>query len=82
MVIAELEPLAGIGYEFVDKVVGGAIPREFIQPINNGIMESLKMASCWMDFKATSLFDGSSTMLTHQKWHFKIAGSMAFRDIQ
>lgn len=74
---------AGKGYEFVDKIVGGAIPKEYIQPINNGIIEASKngvLAGYEMvDFKIT-LLDGSYHDVDSSEMAFKIAGSMAFKE--
>ncbi|MGD9901097.1 MAG: elongation factor G [Spirochaetales bacterium] len=74
---------AGKGYEFVDKIVGGVIPKEYIQPINNGIIEASKngvLAGYEMvDFKVT-LFDGSYHDVDSSEMAFKIAGSMAFKE--
>ncbi len=80
----EIEPREqGAGYEFVDKIVGGAIPKEFIQPINNGIIESMKSGVLagyeTMDIKVT-LYDGSFHDVDSSEMAFKIAGSMAFRE--
>lgn len=82
--LIEIEPLpSGSGYEFVDKVVGGSIPKEYIQPINNGIMESLKTGVLagyeTVDFRVT-VYDGSFHDVDSSEMAFKIAGSMAFRD--
>jgi len=82
--IIELEPLEpGKGYEFVDKIVGGAIPKEFIQPINNGITEAKQngvLAGYEMvDFRVT-LLDGSFHDVDSSEMAFKIAGSMAFKE--
>ena len=78
-----MEPLErGKGYEFEDKIVGGAIPKEYIQPINNGIIEAKQNGILagyeTMDFKVT-LFDGSYHDVDSSEMAFKIAGSMAFK---
>ena len=83
-VVIELEPLeAGKGYEFVDKIVGGAIPREFIPAVDEGIREAAKNGVLAgfevMDFRAT-LLDGSYHEVDSSEIAFKIAGSMAFKD--
>jgi elongation factor G len=74
---------AGTGYEFVDKTVGGSIPKEFIAPIDKGIQEA-KMAGILagyetVDFKIT-VVDGSYHDVDSSEMAFKIAGSMAFKD--
>ncbi len=80
----EIEPLEpGKGYEFVDKVVGGSIPKEFIQPINNGIMEAKQTGVLagyeTVDFRVT-VYDGTYHDVDSSEMAFKIAGSMAFKD--
>ena len=82
--IIEMEPLEpGKGYEFVDKIVGGAIPKEFIAPINAGIMEAKQngvLAGYEMvDFRVT-LVDGSFHDVDSSEMAFKIAGSIAFKE--
>ncbi len=79
-----LEPQEpGKGYEFVDATVGGSIPKEYIQPINNGIMEAAKAGPLAgyevVDFKAT-VFDGSFHPVDSSEMAFKIAGSLAFKN--
>ncbi len=79
-----LEPQeAGKGYEFVDETVGGSIPKEFIQPINKGIMEASKNGILAgyevVDFKVT-VYDGSYHDVDSSEMAFKIAGSMALKD--
>ena len=79
-----LEPQQpGAGYEFVDATVGGSIPKEFIQPINNGIVEASKTGPLAgyevVDFKAT-VFDGSFHPVDSSEMAFKIAGSLAFKN--
>ena len=73
----------GKGYEFVDKIVGGTIPREFINPINQGIQESLTTGGQAgypvVDIKAT-LVDGSYHDVDSSEMAFKIAGSLALKD--
>ena len=82
--VIKLEPLEpGSGIEFVDKVVGGAIPREYISAVEKGIMEASANGPLGgyevVDFKAT-LFDGSYHDVDSSEIAFKIAGSMAFRN--
>ena len=82
--IIEMEPLpAGSGYEFVDKTVGGSIPKEYIQPINNGIAEARMNGVLagyeTVDFRVT-VVDGSYHEVDSSEMAFKIAGSMAFQD--
>ena len=79
--IIKLEPGAkGSGYEFVDKIVGGTIPREYIKSVNAGIGEALDPGPYagypMVDVKAT-LFDGSTHDVDSSEMAFKIAGSMA-----
>ena len=82
--IIEMEPLEpGSGYEFVDKTVGGSIPKEYIQPINNGInearMNGVVAGYETVDFKVT-VIDGSFHEVDSSEMAFKIAGSLAFQD--
>ena len=82
--LIEMEPLEqGAGYEFVDKTVGGSIPKEFIQPINNGInearMNGILAGYETVDFKVT-VYDGSFHEVDSSEMAFKIAGSLAFKD--
>ncbi len=79
-----LEPLpAGTGYEFVDETVGGCIPKEYIQPVNQGIQAAAKSGVLAgyevVDFRAT-VYDGSYHEVDSSEMAFKIAGSMAFKD--
>jgi elongation factor G len=79
----ELEPLPrGAGFEFVDKIVGGAIPRQFIPSVEKGIVEAknegvLAGFPC-VDFRVT-LYDGSFHDVDSSDMAFKIAGSMGFK---
>ncbi len=82
--VIKLEPLEkGKGYEFVDKTVGGSIPKEFIQPINNGIKEAAHSGVLAgyevVDFRATVL-DGSTHPVDSSEMAFKVAGSLAFKE--
>ena len=74
---------AGKGYEFINAVVGGAIPKEYIPAVDAGIqgaMEAGVMAGYpVVDVKVT-LFDGSYHEVDSSEMAFKIAGSMAFKD--
>lgn len=79
-----LEPQeAGKGYEFVDETVGGSIPKEYIQPINNGIKEASLNGPIAgyevVDFKVT-VYDGSYHEVDSSEMAFKIAGSLAFKE--
>ncbi len=80
----KLEPQEpGKGYEFVNNIVGGVIPKEYIEPINNGIKEASQTGVLagyeTVDFKVT-LYDGSYHEVDSSEMAFKIAGSMAFKD--
>ncbi len=79
-----LEPQEpGKEYEFIDETVGGSIPKEFIQPVNKGIMEAAKNGILAgyevVDFKVT-VYDGSYHDVDSSEMAFKIAGSMALKD--
>jgi elongation factor G len=73
---------AGKGYEFVNKIVGGSVPREYIPAVDKGIAEALDggvLAGYPMvDIKVT-LFDGSYHEVDSSEMAFKIAGSMGFK---
>ncbi|HEV2614190.1 MAG TPA: elongation factor G [Gammaproteobacteria bacterium] len=80
----KLEPLErGKGYEFVNAIVGGAIPKEFISPVDKGIKEQMENGVIAgypvVDVKVT-LFDGSYHDVDSSEMAFKIAGSMAFKE--
>jgi len=74
---------AGKGYEFVNEIVGGVVPREYIKPVDQGIKEALEggvLAGYEMvDVKAI-LYDGSYHEVDSNEMAFKIAGSMAFKE--
>ncbi|MBC7998929.1 MAG: elongation factor G [Leptolyngbya sp.] len=83
-VVIELDPLeAGAGFEFVNKIVGGVIPKEYIPAVENGIREALLggvMAGYpVIDLRATLVF-GSYHEVDSNEMAFKIAGSMAFKE--
>jgi elongation factor G len=82
--VIKLEPgEKGSGYEFVDKIVGGTIPREYIKPVDQGIREALLTGIFagypMVDVKVT-LFDGSFHDVDSSEMAFKIAGSLAVKD--
>ncbi len=73
----------GKGYEFVNAIVGGAIPKEYINSINNGIQEALESGILGgypvLDIKVT-LYDGSYHDVDSSEMAYKIAGSMGVRE--
>jgi elongation factor G len=73
----------GAGYEFVDKIVGGKIPREYIGPVDAGIQEAMDSGILAgypvVDIKV-ELIDGSYHQVDSSERAFKIAGSMAFKE--
>ena len=80
----EMEPLEpGKGIEFESKIVGGAVPKEYIKPIEQGLREAAEGGYLAgypvIDFKAT-LVDGSYHEVDSSEMAFKIASSMAFKE--
>lgn len=77
------EPNPGKGFEFVDAIVGGVVPREFIKPTADGLRESLdrglQAGFPVIDIKAT-LFDGSYHDVDSSESAYKIAASMALKE--
>ena len=73
----------GKGYEFINAVTGGSIPKEFIEPVNAGIKGAMQNGVLAgyevVDVKVT-LYDGSYHEVDSSEMAFKIAGSMAFKD--
>jgi len=83
-VVLKLEPQkSGVGYEFVNQIVGGTIPKEFIPAVDKGIQESMENGIVAgypiVDVKVT-LFDGSFHDVDSSEIAFKIAGSMGFKE--
>ena len=74
---------SGKGYEFINKIVGGAIPKEYIEPVNQGIQGAMQSGVLAgypvVDVKVT-LYDGSFHEVDSSEMAFKIAGSMAFKE--
>ena len=74
---------SGKGYEFINAVVGGAIPKEYIEPVNKGIQGALNAGVLAgypvVDVKVT-LYDGSYHEVDSSEMAFSIAGSMAFKE--
>ncbi len=82
-VVVDLEPgEAGSGFEFVSKIVGGTVPKEYISPVESGMKETCESGILagypLIDVKAT-LIDGSYHDVDSSEMAFKIAGSMAMR---
>ena len=80
----KLEPQEpGEGFSFENKVVGGAIPKEFIKPIEDGVKQAMEAGVVagypMVDIKAT-VFDGSFHEVDSSEAAFKVAGSMAFKN--
>jgi len=83
-VVIDLEPLPpGSGFEFVDKVKGGNVPREYIPAVEKGMRQALDSGILagypLVDLRAT-LIDGSSHAVDSNEMAFRIAGSMALKD--
>jgi elongation factor G len=83
-VYLRIEPQeAGAGYEFVDGIVGGVVPREYIPAVNKGVLEQMENGVIAgypvVDVKVT-LYDGSYHDVDSSEMAFKIAGSMGFRE--
>ena len=77
-----VEPNPGNGYEFEDKITGGRIPREYIQPTNQGIqagLESGVLAGYGMVDVKVSLVDGQYHDVDSSEMAFKVAGQMGFK---
>ncbi len=79
----KFEPNPGKGFEFVDAIVGGSVPREYIKPTQDGLIDSLKRGMVAgfevMDIKAT-LFDGSYHDVDSSEAAYKIAASLALKE--
>jgi elongation factor G len=79
----EIEPLPrGQGFEFVDKIVGGVIPKQYIPAVEKGIREAMQSGPLagypMVDLKVT-LYDGSHHEVDSSELAFKIAGSLGFK---
>jgi len=73
----------GFGYEFVDAVKGGVIPKEFIQPVNKGVQEAMArgiQAGYPVEDVKVTVYDGSYHDVDSSEMAFKLAGSMGFRE--
>ena len=78
-----VEPNPGKGYEFVNAIVGGVIPKEYIEPVNQGIqgaMMSGTLAGYPVEDVKVTLYDGSYHEVDSSEMAFKIAASIAFKD--
>ena len=81
LAVAPRQP--GAGFAFVNEIVGGAIPREFIKPVEEGIRDAMSagvLAGYPVDDVSVTLEDGSFHEVDSSELAFKIAGSMAFKD--
>ncbi len=73
----------GKGYEFTNAIVGGVIPKEYIQPVSNGIVEAMRngvIAGYPVVDVKVKLFDGSYHEVDSDELSFKVAGSLAFKE--
>jgi len=79
----QLEPLPGGGFEFVNKIVGGTIPKEYVPAVEKGVREAMEggvLAGYPVVDARVILYDGSYHEVDSSEMAFKIAGSMAFKD--
>ena len=79
----EVEPVAGVGFEFVNEIYGGAIPREYFSAIEAGIKEAMEggiLAGYELVDLRVTLLDGSYHEVDSSEIAFKIAGSMGFKE--
>jgi elongation factor G len=79
----QVEPLPGGGFEFVNKIVGGTIPKEYVPAVEKGIREAMEggvLAGYPVVDARVILYDGSYHEVDSSEMAFKIAGSMAFKD--
>jgi len=80
----EIEPNAkGAGFEFENAIVGGVVPKEYIKPVEQGIVEAMKngvLAGYPVEDVKVKLYDGSFHEVDSSEMAFKIAGSMAFKE--
>ena len=79
-----VEPLdRGAGFEFVDKIVGGSIPRQFIPAVEKGVVETMQTAGVFgypvVDVRVT-VFDGKFHPVDSSEMSFRMAGSLGFKD--
>jgi elongation factor G len=83
-VYLRIEPLEpGTGYEFVNGIVGGVVPREYIPAVDRGVQEQMEngvVAGYPMQDCKVTLYDGSFHDVDSSEMAFKIAGSMGFRE--
>jgi elongation factor G len=79
-----IEPIeGGVGYEFVDKIVGGVIPQSYRPAVDKGVQEAMvhgELAGAPVQGVRVQLVDGSYHTVDSSEMAFKIAGSMAFKD--
>jgi elongation factor G len=79
----QVEPLPGGGFEFVNKIVGGTIPKEYVPAVEKGIREAMEggvLAGYPVVDARIILYDGSYHEVDSSEMAFKIAGSMAFKE--